>query len=60
MSKRRALQEAAKDPLAKRETTIQDVPEKKSGGVTVALSVVAALAVGFVAGFISHRLFRFI
>ena len=60
MSKRRALQEAAKDPLAKKEATIKKEPEEKSGGLSFALSVAAALAVGFVAGFISKRLFRII
>jgi hypothetical protein len=60
MAKRRALTEAAKDPIVKEETTNQQRPEEKPRGVAFTLSVVAALGVGFIAGVIAKRFFRFI
>jgi hypothetical protein len=60
MAKRRALSEAAKDPIVKEEATNQQRPEEKSRGVAFTLSVVAALGVGFIAGVIVKRFFRII
>lgn len=60
MPKRRTLKDAAMDPTAKKETAVQKEQNSPGKGITFALSVVAAVAAGFIAGYLTKKWVRFI
>jgi hypothetical protein len=58
MPKKRALKDAARDPIAERETNTRTVkPDKPEDGYSV-LTVVVAVVVGLIGGFITSRFLR--
>ena len=58
MAKKRALKDAARDPIAERETATKKIKQDKPEEGYSALTVIAALIVGLLGGLISSRFLR--
>jgi len=59
MARKRALKDAAEDPLVKKEPLIPEEKRERFNGKQYVLTIVAALVAGFLGGLISNRFFRF-
>lgn len=59
MAKARALKDAAKDPLVKKETSVTESKKKNAQMSRLIITVIVSLIGGFVGGVASTQFFKF-